>query len=189
MIRVAIVGNIASGKSTVEKFLLNLGYKVLDTDALCHSLLDCDEVKNFFRAYDVFENGKISRDKLGRLVFSSDTLKSDLENLLYPKVRQGINEFFAKYDLEKFVFVSAPQLFEAKMEDLFDKILFVYCDDALREERLIARNHYTKEYAKLRMSKQMSQDIKKEKSNWVVYNNSTIDNLKSQIITLLERIR
>ena len=40
MLKVAIVGNIASGKSTVENFLAGSGYKILDTDKVCHKLLD-----------------------------------------------------------------------------------------------------------------------------------------------------
>ncbi|MBO5385301.1 dephospho-CoA kinase [bacterium] len=177
MLKVALVGNIASGKSTVEKALQTSGYVVLDTDKVCHELLTCDEVSKEFSSFDVFENGIISREKLGKLVFANVELKKRLEDILYPMVRLRIAEFFEQYNAESLVFVAIPLLFEAGMVDLFDKIVFVYCDDDIRLKRLTARNNYTEEYAKIRMGAQQSQDEKIKKSDYVIYNNSTIEAL------------
>lgn len=177
MLKVALVGNIASGKSTVEKALQTSGYVVLDTDKVCHELLTCDEVSKEFSSFDVFENGIISREKLGKLVFANVELKKRLEDILYPMVRLRIAEFFEQYNAESLVFVAIPLLFEAGMVDLFDKIVFVYCDDDIRLKRLTARNNYTEEYAKIRMDAQQSQDEKIKKSDYVIYNNSTIEAL------------
>ncbi|MBO5447476.1 dephospho-CoA kinase [bacterium] len=177
MLKVALVGNIASGKSTVEKALQTSGYVVLDTDKVCHELLTCDEVSKEFSTFDVFENGIISREKLGKLVFANVELKKRLEDILYPMVRLRIAEFFEQYNAESLVFVAIPLLFEAGMVDLFDKIVFVYCDDDIRLKRLTARNNYTEEYAKIRMGAQQSQDEKIKKSDYVIYNNSTIEAL------------
>jgi dephospho-CoA kinase len=187
MIKVAIVGNIASGKSSVEQILTKEGFPVLDTDKVCHEwLVKADEIKERFAGYDVFDNGVVSREKLGRLVFSDAELKKDLENLLYPYVRVEIARFFAKNIKSKYAFVSAPQLYEAGMEDLFDKVLFICCDDELRLKRLIARNGYSEDYAKLRMSAQSSQEEKLKKADWVVYNNSTKENLAKAVLKLVE---
>lgn len=177
MLKVALVGNIASGKSTVEKALQTSGYVVLDTDKVCHELLTCDEVSKEFSSFDVFENGIISREKLGKLVFANVELKKRLEDILYPMVRLRIAEFFEQYNAESLVFVAIPLLFEAGMVNLFDKIVFVYCDDDIRLKRLTARNNYTEEYAKIRMGAQQSQDEKIKKSDYVIYNNSTIEAL------------
>lgn len=177
MLKVALVGNIASGKSTVEKALQTSGYVVLDTDKVCHELLTCDEVSKEFSSFDVFENGIISREKLGKLVFANVELKKRLEDILYPMVRLRIAEFFEQYNTESLVFVAIPLLFEAGMVNLFDKIVFVYCDDDIRLKRLTARNNYTEEYAKIRMGAQQSQDEKIKKSDYVIYNNSTIEAL------------
>lgn len=190
MIKFAIVGNIASGKSTVEKFLKELGFNVLDTDRVCHELLVIsNDVSEAFKDYDVFKDGEISRDKLGRLVFNNPELKLKLEDILYPKVRVKIEEFFKQNQDEKFAFVAIPLLFEAEMQDLFDKILFVYCDDDIRLNRLIARSGYSKDYAKLRMDSQMSQEQKIVKSDYVIFNNSTFDELNTQLVSLIEQIR
>ena len=74
------------------------------------------------------------------------------------------------------------------MQDLFDKILFVYTNDEIRLERLIARNKYTKEYAQIRLNSQLSQDEKVKKSDYVIYNNSTKKELKKEVIKVLEQI-
>ena len=95
MIKIALVGNIASGKSTVQSFLISKGYSVLDTDDVAHRLLeDSVDVKNTFKDYDVFENGVLSRVKLGKLIFSNNEMKLALENILHPLIRNEIEEFF-----------------------------------------------------------------------------------------------
>lgn len=186
MIRIALVGNIASGKSTVQNFLISRGYPVLDTDDTAHKLLeDSLDVKNVFKDYDVFENGAISRVKLGQLIFSNKEMKTRLENILHPLIRKEIENFFNLNQDKTSVFVAIPLLFEASMEDLFDKVLFVYTDDEIRLERLMKRNNYTREYAQIRMNSQISQDEKINKADYVIYNNSTIDELESQLIKLL----
>lgn len=75
------------------------------------------------------------------------------------------------------------------MENLFDRTILVYCDDKIREQRLIARNKYTKEYAQIRMKSQLSQDIKAKKVDYIIYNNSTMADLHSNIIKVIEQIR
>lgn len=190
MIRVALVGNIASGKSTVEAILQQFGYLVLDTDKVCHNLLENNsEIIEAFSSYDILDgNQSISREKLGKIVFSNLKLKTKLESILHPQIRKEILKFFEINKSQKIVFVAIPLLFEANMQDLFDKILFVYTNDEIRLERLIARNKYTKEYAQIRLNSQLSQDEKVKKSDYVIYNNSTKKELKKEVIKVLEQI-
>ncbi len=189
MIRIALVGNIASGKSEAEKIISEFGYKVLDTDNVAHSLLENNEdVIKAFAGFDIFENGNISREKLGKLVFGDNEKKQLLENILYPQIRNKIIDFFKQNSNEKFLFVSIPLLFESNMTDLFDKIIFIYADDEIRLKRLMSRNNYTKEYAQVRMSAQISQDEKAKKADVVIFNNSTLEkfhqDIKSQLLVL-----
>ncbi len=189
MIKIALVGNIASGKSTVEKTLQELDFPVLDTDVVAHELLENNaEIIEAFKDYDILTDGNISREKLGKLVFSNDKLKQKLESILHPQIREKIGIFFKAHTSETMAFVSIPLLFEASMEDIFDKIIFIYTNDDIRLQRLIKRNNYAKEYALRRMNAQISQDEKIQKADWVIYNNSTVEDLKQNVIKLVEQI-
>jgi len=74
MLKVAITGNIASGKSVAEDILKAKGFKVLDTDAVAHRLLKEDNIVKLlaetFHNYDIFENNELSRQKLGKIFFA-----------------------------------------------------------------------------------------------------------------------
>lgn len=183
MIKIALTGNIASGKSAVQNILEEKGYKVLDTDKAGHILLDeLHEIKEAFKVYDIFsEDGSISREKLGRLVFYNPELKTKLENIIHPAIKDKILKFFKENSNENIVFAGIPLLFESGMQNLFDKSLLIYADDNLREKRLISRNHFSIEYAHKRMSAQMSQDEKKELCDYVIYNNGTIEDLNASV--------
>lgn len=186
MKKIAICGNIASGKSVVQNFLAEKGFKVLDTDDVSHELLNINNKDLFesFKDFDVFENGEFSRVKLGKLIFSNKVTKDKLEAILHPQIEEKIKEFFVTNKDEEVVFVGIPLLFEANMQNLFDKILFIYADDEIRLERLIKRNGYTLEHAKARLASQMPQDKKIAMSDFVINNNGTID----EIFITLNRI-
>lgn len=190
MLKIAITGNIASGKTTVQKILEQKGYKVLDTDIVGHKLLDeLPEIKNEFSKYEIFNtDGKINRPELGKLVFSNPELKAKLEEIIHPAIKSEILKFFDYNADEKVVFVGIPLLFETNMRDIFDKAVLIYTNDNIRKERLIKRNSYTAEYAKCRMDSQMPQDTKKALCEYIIDNNGNLDNLSKEVQSFLNNL-
>lgn len=182
MIKYAIVGNIASGKSEMERVLDKKGYVVLDTDLMAHDILtDKPDVPKAFSDYDVFEYGRLSRDKLGELVFSDPELKTKLEDIVHPLIKEELESAFNVYSDEDVLFVSVPLLFEVGWENLFDKIVFIKSDDKIRLNRLIERNGYSKEYAQTRIDSQSAQEEKAKKADYVIENNGSKEEFIAKI--------
>lgn len=192
MIKVAIAGNIASGKSQAEKILSDLGYCVIDTDKLNHEILSADEntIKEIKKTFKNIENddGSISREKLGQIVFSNKDKKFQLENILHKKIFEKLEELYKLHSEKDIIFVSIPLLFEAKKEKDFDKIIFISADKEIRLKRLIKRNNYTEEYAQKRIASQGEESEKIRKSDFIIYNNSDLQTFKNEFLTVLKQL-
>ncbi len=185
MVKIAITGNIAAGKSEVEKILISKGYEVYDTDKFTHDILaKSEKIKNEFQNYDILENGQVSRKKLGALVFQNQKLKQKLENIIHPEIKAMVTNIKS----ENPVFISVPLLYEAGMEYLFDYVIFVSADENIRLKRLMKRNNFTKEEALLRIKAQSSEDEKIQKSDFIIKNNGNINEINLIVDQILEQI-
>lgn len=183
MLRIAIVGNIACGKSTVENLLTENGYLVFDTDKISHEILyeQQQDIINRFQNFDIIGEGKISRKKLGCLVFKNKKLRKKLEEIIYPKLKERLMEIFKKFSREDFVFISIPLLFEVGWQKLFDKILFIDTSDKIRFKRLMERNNLTEEEALARINAQQPPKDKIKNSDFVICNNGEISDLQKEV--------
>ena len=172
MIKIAITGNIASGKSVVEDLIKSNGYKVFDTDKIAHHILEnSPEVKKIF--------GTTDRKEIAKIVFSDPEKLKVLESIIHPEVKKEIIKLFNLN--EEMIFISIPQLFESGFDKLFDKIIFISADENIRLERLIKRNNLSKEEALKRIAAQDKEEEKISKCDYVINNNYDIEHLKKEI--------
>ena len=194
MIKVAITGNIASGKSFAQNYIESKGYLVIDSDNINHFILMNDkdavsQIKLLFNDTNILDDSNnLSREKIGRIVFSDTEKKEALEKILYPKITEKINEIIAANKDKDIIFVAVPQLFEAGMTGDFDKIIFISAREDIRLNRLMDRNGYDKEYAEQRINSQLSEEYKIKHSDFVIENNSDRESFKIHIESVLQKL-
>ncbi len=185
-----ITGSIATGKSTVTKYLIEKGYQVIDSDKLAYEALtkddDCiNKVKELFKCLDDY--GNIDRIALGKIIFKDKDAKKRLEDIIHPYVIKEIKRFIEVNRYEDIIFLDIPLLYECKLEYLCDQIIVVYIDEAVQLKRLMNRDNIDEKYARMIMSNQMSIEEKKKKANIVIDNCKDLISLYQQIDKVLEK--
>ena len=193
MIKIGLTGNIASGKTLSENIFKSYGIHVISADDIVHDLLKNDKnvikkVTNIFPNADIFENNILSRKKLAKIVFNSIDLRKKLEKILHKEVIDKINDFFEKNKNENIAIASVPLLFEAKLQNMFDVIIFIQANENIRLKRLMNRNNYSQEFAKKIMDAQMNEYLKLPLSNFIIQNNQDEAYLKKQIDEIIKNL-
>ncbi len=181
MIKIAITGNIASGKSTAEKTIEKQGYPVYDLDKISHGLLENGCKNEIIKKF-----GTTDRNKLAKIVFSNKDELLKLESILYPELKNEIFRIFNENKDKKAVFISGALIIDKGFGELFDKIIFIDADYDLRLERLIKRNNYTFEEAKIRIDAQ--DDKNKNLSDCIIENNSDKATFEKNISDILREL-
>ena len=189
---IGITGSIACGKSTVSNYLKSKGYIVIDADRIGHEALDDDYVKEkLILAFgnEILEDNKINRQKLGELVFGNSSNLNVLNSIIHPEIRKKILEKIDKNNDQEFIFIDVALLFEAKFDDLVDKIIVVYVDENTQLTRLMKRNSISKKEALSRIVSQMSPIEKAKLGDYTVNNNLDVINTYEQVDKVLSELK
>ena len=100
---IGLTGNIASGKSTVSKFLIKKGFYVIDADVISREAVakgteGLSKIRKHFGDDVLLENGELDRKKLGRIVFGDKDKLQQLNHILHPIIRRRIIRAIEKSD-------------------------------------------------------------------------------------------
>lgn len=189
---IGITGSIACGKSTVSNYLKSKGYIVIDADKIGHEALDDDYVKEkLILAFgnEILDDNKINRQKLGELVFGNSSNLNVLNSIIHPEIRKKILEKIDKNNDKEFIFIDVALLFEAKFDDLVDKIIVVYVDKNTQLTRLMKRNSISEKEALSRIVSQMSPIEKAKLGDYTVNNNLDVINTYEQVDKVLSELK
>lgn len=189
-----LTGGIACGKTTVARMLEELGAHVIDVDGIGHEMLRrgspvYDRLIQTFGRGVLDENGDISRERLGRLVFRNPDLREKLNEIVHPEIIRISLERARKFVEENpcgIVVLDAPLLFEVGMEKEVDVAVVVTADERTQLERQIRRwremNREPDENEALaRIRAQMPLERKAEMADFVVENNGSIEELRERV--------
>lgn len=190
---IGLTGGIGMGKSTVSQMFEDAGIPVIDTDVITHELLKrgtkCyrEIIKAFGRPI-LNADYTINRQNLARIVFKDPEKRRLLEKIVHPKVKQAACEQILELDCSLIV-IDVPLLFEAKFDNIVDKVLVVFTSEETQIKRICARNkHMTPEMAKARINAQMNISEKISRADYLLENSSTKEDLQRKFDELLERI-
>ncbi len=160
MITLGLTGPIASGKSNVEAAFKNLGALVLEADTIVHLLqqpktLVTNKIAAFAGHEVLADDGSIDRVKLGSELEKSPLLLNRLERIIFPVLKQEIAKQINATNVP-LVLVSAPLLFQAKIDSLCDTVALCVCKPKIRKARALKRQGMTKERFELYNSHQLT---------------------------------
>jgi dephospho-CoA kinase len=147
MKRLGITGGIASGKSAVAGMLREMGFRVIDADALGHEVMEpgtraYDEIVAEFGAGVVGADGRIDRRRLGALVFADAEKLKRLNAIVHPRVEEEMVRLFGEWEkngVADAAFVEAALLVEAGYQKNLDGLVVAWCRPEQQIERLLAR--------------------------------------------------
>lgn len=191
---IGLTGSIATGKSTVASMFIDIGIPVIDADRIAREVVEPGEeaykkVVETFGEEILLEDRSLNRPKLGRIVFSDEEKRNQLNSIVHPAIRKRMLEKRDAYlkNGEGCVVLDIPLLFESKLEHFVDKIIVVYVDEDVQLERLLERNQLTKEEALQRIRSQMPVKDKIELADAVIDNNGTIEHSFKQLKEILQK--
>ncbi len=160
MVRAALTGGIATGKSYCLAQFARLGASTIDADRLARDVVEpgapaLDRIAERFGAAVIRADGTLDRAALGRIVFADRTARADLEAIIHPEVYRRIGEWFANLPSGTRVAIAdIPLLFETGHEHDFDRVIVAACDPAEQFRRLVVRDGLTPDAAHARLEAQ-----------------------------------
>ena len=208
--RIGLTGGIASGKSTVSRYLEErYGLPVLDADLYARQAVAVGSpilqaIRDRYGAEVLQVDGSLDRQRLAQILFGDVKERRWLEGQIHPFVRDAfVQELVALEQeqrirhrdteggledarlVERTAVLAIPLLFEAGMTDLVSEVWVVSCPLAVQVARLMGRDRISEEAAKTRIASQMPLAEKVALADVVLDNGTSPENLFQQVDSVL----
>ena len=195
MVRVALTGGIATGKSYVLERLRARGVPCLDADELAHGATAAgteasDLIAKRFGADILSPDGSVDRAKLGSIVFADDEARRALEAIVHPVVYRAIEaglRAFAAIGDAPIAVVAIPLLDETGRHGSFDKVVATLCSREKQVARLVERGLSAAD-ANRRIDAQLPAAEKAARADFVINTDGSIEETDAQIAAILSAL-
>jgi len=192
---IGLVGGIGAGKTTVAAELDVLGCAVIDADEIGHELLADESVMRRIRERwgpDVFDaQGHVSREALGRIVFSDADELAALSAILHPRIANEMKQRIADAQTQRnvqAVVLDAAVLYEAGWQDLCTDVVFVDASRRTRLGRVRLQRGWDEPDLASRENVQIDLDKKRQMADHVLVNHASEPTFAQDVRELLSRI-
>ncbi|MEE2829207.1 MAG: dephospho-CoA kinase [Myxococcota bacterium] len=191
-----LTGNIACGKSTVERMIREAGVPVIDADEVAREIVEpgseaLGEIVARFGEGLLDPEGRLDRPKLGSIVFSDEAARAALEGITHPRIHARIAEKLGRLAAEgtPLSLVSAALMVESGSYTLYAGILVVTCPEVTQLERLQSRDGLNRDDALARVRSQLPQSEKAALANRVIDNGGDVSQTRAQVEAWLADVR
>ncbi len=192
MIRLGLTGSIATGKSTTAQFFRDAGVPVLDADAAVHAIYADEGVGPVGQLIPfAIVDGVVDRGALKAALANDDTLLPKLEAIVHPLVqaREAQAAAMAEAEGNTLMVFDIPLLFETGGDKRMDKTAVAHCTPETQLERLMDRTGMTEETAKMLMARQMPQDEKKARADYLISTEQGLDHAREAVEAIITELR
>lgn len=197
MLKVALTGGIATGKSHVREQFEALGVPTIDADFLARDAVLPSSpalhaiVERFGRGI-LSPDGTLNRRALAGLVFSDAEARTDLEAIIHPAVYVAIAAWFARLAARgapSIAIADIPLLYETQHAAAFDRVVVAACDDSTQLARVMERDGLTEAEARQRIAAQLPLADKVRHADYVIDTNGTFEHTHHQVGDVLRQLR
>lgn len=193
-LKVAVTGNIGSGKSSFCKYLEEMNCSVIKADEIAKDLLANNEkvkkeiIKHFGNS--AYNGKEINKKYLADKVFSDQSNLNKINSIIHPLVIEKVNNMMNdKLQSSDLVFHEAALIYEADIEDLFDIVVLISADYKVRMERKKQRDNFSEVEFMKRESNQIPEEEKKKRADFVFSNNESLEELKIKAEMLIKILK
>ena len=185
---IGLTGGIASGKSAVANRLAELGAEIIDTDLISREVVEpgtpaLAQIAVHFGPEVIAEDGTLNRAVVREKVFANPSERKWLEALLHPVIRQTALDRAQRSQAQLAVLV-VPLLFESGQYQHTDLNLVVDVPVDVQRQRVLARDAVSEDQVEQILSAQMSRAARLEKTDRVIENSGTLEQLFAQVDAL-----
>lgn len=194
MVRAALTGGIATGKSFSLARFAALGVPVVDADRLAREAVapGTDALEAVARRFGpgvLRADGALDRAALGRIVFSDRASRSALEAIVHPAVYRGIGDWFLSLPPgTPLAIADIPLLFETGHAPDFDAVIVCACAPAEQLRRVMARDRLAERDARARLAAQWPIAEKVARADYVIWTDGSMAETEMQVTVILGRL-
>ena len=188
MIRIAVLGDIGSGKSHVAK---QFGYPVFNADSEVERLYKksrkCfNKLKKALPKYII--SFPIKKNEISKAIMDNSSNLKKIIKIIHPEVRYKMNIFVKKNRKKSIIILDIPLLIENKINKKSDILIFVDAKKKEINKRLKKRPNFNLEIVKKLKKFQLPLEIKKKKTNFIIKNNFKKNYIKKSVKIIKEKI-
>ena len=193
---IGLTGGIGSGKSTVSRFLGEMGAVVLDADKVGHQAYQpgTETWKELVAAFGediVAPDSTIDRRKLGAIVFADPEALAHLNRIVHPRMFDMMKARIEEYRGQgtEVVVLEAAILLEANWTPLVDEVWVTVASEPTVVKRTRERTGLPEEQIKARIRSQLSNEERSQQAKVVITNDGDLEELRVKVAELWQELR